>query len=44
MTTGNSKRKIKHFRLGNQFPDPVLNTDPEGHFEMSVVLNMRARS
>lgn len=45
MSTGNSKKKIKHFRPGNQSPDPVLHTEtPEGHFEMSVVHDMFARS
>jgi hypothetical protein len=43
--TGNWERKFKYFRLGNQSPDPVLRTEtPEGHFEMSVVLNVGSRT
>jgi len=45
MSTGNSKRKIKYFRPGNQSSDPVLHTEtPEEHVDMPVVLNMRERS
>jgi len=44
MFSGNSTRKFKYFRLGNQSPDPVLHTaTPEKHFEMSVVLNVCAK-
>jgi len=44
MSTGNSKRKIQHFLLGNQSPDTVLHTEThEEHFEMSVVLNVCAK-
>jgi len=42
MSTGNSKREIKHFRFGRQSPDPVLHTEtPDGHFD--IVLNMCVR-